>query len=211
MQRVLSTTTTAVAAVAAAAGTNIVRSSVSREMSGIRPRTWDVFINHRGVDTKRTIASLLYDRLTQLNLRPFLDNRSMEPGEQLVQSIASAIGSCKVGVALFSPRYSESYFCLQELALMVEAKKKVIPIFFDVKPSDLRAMACAAGCPPKEMLRFRRALEEASYTVGLTFDSTSGNWSDLVKTATDIIVKNMRVEESKGACTLRRTILHSID
>ncbi|XP_068645010.1 probable 2' cyclic ADP-D-ribose synthase BdTIR [Aristolochia californica] len=175
-------------------------------MSEMRP--WDVFINHRGVDTKRTIASLLYDRLIQLNLRPFLDNRSMEAGDKLVQSIASAIRNSKVGVAIFSPRYRESYFCLQELALMVEAKKKVIPIFFDVEPSDLRVVGCA-GCPPREMLRFRRALEEASYTVGLTFDSSSGNWSDLVRTASDIILKNLKEEENKETY-IRQTILQPV-
>ncbi|XP_068667849.1 probable 2' cyclic ADP-D-ribose synthase BdTIR [Aristolochia californica] len=194
MQRVLSSN-------AAPFATNM-RSSVSQ----MRP--WDVFINHRGVDTKQTIASLLYDRLIQLNLRPFLDKKSMEPGDKLVQSIGSAIRSCKVGVALFSPRYSESFFCLQELALMVEANKKVIPIFFDVKPSDVRVMGCA-GCPPKDLLRIRRALEEASYTVGVTFDSSSGNWSDLVKTTADIILKSLKEEENKETY-IRQRVLHSV-
>ncbi|XP_077212345.1 toll-Interleukin-Resistance (TIR) domain family protein [Tasmannia lanceolata] len=155
----------------------------------------DVFINHRGVDTKKTIAALLFDRLVQLNLRPFLDNRSMEPGDKLWECIASAIQTSKVGIAVFSPRYCESHYCLRELSLIVEAKKKIIPIFCDIKPSDLHINSDAA-CPPKELDRFRMALDEARYTVGLTFDSHNGNWSDLVKRATDVVVKCLEEEEN---------------
>lgn len=140
---------------------------------GMAGRPCDVFINHRGVDTKRTVAGLLYDRLLQHDLHPFLDNRSMEPGDKLFDSIGSAIKRCKVGIAVFSPRYCESYFCLLELARLVEAKKKVVPIFCDVKPSELQLLE-HKKCTPNEIERFRRALEEAKYTVGLTFDSKNG-------------------------------------
>lgn len=136
----------------------------------------DVFINHRGVDTKHNIASLIYDRLLRQNLTPFLDKKSMEPGDKLLHSISSAIRSCKVGVAVFSPRYLESEFCLHELALLVESRKKVIPIFYDIKPSELLTGVAQYSlfCSPRENYRIRRALEEARYTVGLTFDSQSG-------------------------------------
>lgn len=151
-------------------------SSVIREIAAAQPRACDVFINHRGADTKRNVAGLLYDRLVHLNLCPFLDRRSMEPGDKLFPSLDWAIRNCRVGVTIFSPRYFESRFCLQELAHLVEAKKKVIPIFFDVQPSELLKMdiISAGAAPPNEVERFRRALEEARYTVGLVFDSQNG-------------------------------------
>lgn len=135
----------------------------------------EVFINHRGNDTKRTISSLLYDHLTRLRIRSFLDNKNMKPGDKLFEKIDSAIKECKVGIAVFSPRYCDSYFCLHELALFVESKKKVIPIFCDVKPSELRAVN-KANLPlrPEEIVRFNLALEEAKLTVGLDFDSNKG-------------------------------------
>lgn len=136
-------------------------------------KTCDVFINHRGVDTKRTVVTLLYDYLSQLNLRPFLDNKNMKPGDKLFDNINSAIAQCKIGVTVFSPRYCESYFCLHELALITESKKKVIPLFCDIKPSQLRVVD-NGQCSPEETERFNRALEEAKYTVGLTFDSFKG-------------------------------------
>ncbi|GLT69371.1 hypothetical protein SLA2020_415280 [Shorea laevis] len=150
----------------------------------------DVFINHRGPDTKRTIATLLYDYLSRLNLRPFLDNKNMKPGDKLFDNIDSAIRRCKVGVAVLSPRYCDSYFCLHELALLMESKKKVIPIFCDIKPSQLKVLNNGI-CPPNDIQRFSRALEEAKDTVGLTFDSSKGNWTDVVTSTTDIVIKSV--------------------
>ncbi|KAK6917510.1 Toll/interleukin-1 receptor homology (TIR) domain [Dillenia turbinata] len=134
----------------------------------------DVFINHRGIDTKRSVAGLLYHHLNRLKLRPFLDSKNMKPGDKLYEKIDTAICNCKVGVAVFSPRYCESYFCLHELALLMESRKRVIPIFCDVKPSELRVKNNGWFCPAKQIERFSWALEEAKYTVGLTFDSSTG-------------------------------------
>ncbi|CAL1352825.1 unnamed protein product [Linum trigynum] len=169
----------------------------------------DVFINHRGIDTKRTVVTLLYDQLARLRLRPFLDNKSMKPGDKLFDSINRAIRQCKVGVAVFSPRYCESYFCLHELALMMESRKKVIPIFCDVKPSELRVPPTVAGrqgmlYSEEEMRRFSLALEQAKYTVGLDFDSTKGNWSDVVTNATDIVIDSLIEIENEKQMFIRR-------
>ncbi|KAF7822746.1 TMV resistance protein N [Senna tora] len=150
----------------------------------------DVFLNHRSMDTKKTVSSLLYDHLTRFGFNPFLDNKTMKPGDKLFDKINGAILECKVGVAIFSPRYCESKFCLHELALLMECRKKVIPIFCDVKPSQLRVVD-AGKLSGHELRRFRWALEEAKYTVGLTFDSSKGNLSDIVTNASDIIISSM--------------------
>lgn len=137
------------------------------------PATCDVFINHRGVDTKKTVAGLLDYHLSRLGVRSFLDSKNMKPGDKLFDKIDAAIHNCKVGVAVFSPHYCDSYFCLHELALLMESRKRVIPIFYNVKPSELRVKD-TKNCPVNELHRFNWALEEAKYTVGLTFDSSRG-------------------------------------
>ncbi|XP_042483491.1 TIR-only protein-like [Macadamia integrifolia] len=155
-----------------------------------RSRLCDVFINHRGMDTKRNIAVLLYDRFVQLELHPFLDYRSMKPGDELLVNIETVIRECKVGVAIFSPNYCTSYFCLHELALMTEYQKKIIPIFYDVNPSDL-VVVDDGSYPAKELHRFRLALEHAKGRVGLPFDPSNGDWSDLLKRASDSVVESL--------------------
>ncbi|KAK9089371.1 hypothetical protein Scep_028453 [Stephania cephalantha] len=137
----------------------------------------DVFINHRGIDTKRSVAGLLHHNLSRLNVRSFLDRESMRPGDNLFEKINDAIRNCRVGVTIFSPNYCNSYFCLHELALIMESKKKVIPIFCDVKPSELRVLDGDGQRSSDELHRFRRALDEARYTVGITFDSINGDLS----------------------------------
>ncbi|XP_058202820.1 probable 2' cyclic ADP-D-ribose synthase BdTIR [Rhododendron vialii] len=149
-----------------------------------------VFINYRRVDTNKNVAGLLYDHFSRLNLRPFLDSKSMKPGDKLFEKIHTAIRDCKVGIAVFSPNYCNSYFCLHELCMIIECKKRVVPIFVDVKPSELRVLDNRSS-PAKELFRFREAIEEVKNTVGLTFDSTNGDWSDLIKNASDAVMKNL--------------------
>jgi hypothetical protein len=150
------------------------------EDASVHRRRYDVFINHRGVDTKRTVARLLYDRLEQVSggrVRSFLDNMSMRPGDRLEERIDDAIRECGVAVAIFSKHYCDSEFCLHELAMLVEARKTIIPIFYDIKPSELilpEAVVDSKEHLPRDIERFRFALRQAKYTVGLTYDSATG-------------------------------------
>ncbi|CAL5066592.1 unnamed protein product [Urochloa decumbens] len=146
-----------------------------------RSRPYDVFINHRGADTRHTVARLLYDRLLQLSggrVRPFLDNKSMRPGDRLVGRIDEGIRECKVAVAIFSKRYLDSAFCLHELASLVEAV---------AESGDL------ASC---DIERFRAALRQARYTVGLTYDPSTGDLADLVSAAANAVMQ--RIEETES-------------
>ncbi|KAL5575484.1 hypothetical protein UlMin_017183 [Ulmus minor] len=171
----------------------------------------DVFINHRGIDTKRTVAGLLYHHLSLLGMRSFLDSKNMKPGDNLFDKIDTAIRSCKIGVAVFSPRYCESHFCLHELALLMESKKRVIPIFCNVKPSQLNVVDNGT-CSGSELRRFRWALQEAKFTVGLTFDSCTGDWSEFLQTASDAVMENwIEVEgENPNNYDINNVDMHNI-
>ncbi|XP_028552935.1 probable disease resistance protein At4g19530 [Dendrobium catenatum] len=160
-----------------AIGAPIALGKATRFLFGSRKppqKSCDVFINHRGIDTKRNIAGLLNERLTQLNICSFLDSKSMEPGDKLYDSIESAISECRVAIAILSPRYCESIFCLHELAMLVESGKKIIPIFYDIKPSELQVVDTDGSFSPEQLERFTRAIREVRYTVGITFDSQNG-------------------------------------
>ncbi|CAO2842676.1 unnamed protein product [Amaranthus hypochondriacus] len=169
-------------------------------------QTCDVFINHRGNDTKRTIAGLLYQHLSRLGYYPFLDSKSMKPGDNLYKKIDPGIKNCKIGVAVFSQRYCESYFCLHELALMIECKKKVLPIFWDVKPSELRVLDNGSCTNTKELQRFQRAIDEAKNIVGLTFNTSNGDWSEFLTSATNSIIQCLHEAEEDAQNLLKHKI-----
>ena len=99
---------------------------------------YDIFINHRGPDSKKTLATHMYDRLSKHDLRVFLDQRELQEGDPFPSQIEGAIRTASVHIAIFSPRYAESIWCLKELVLMLESNKTIIPVFYGVQPSELR-------------------------------------------------------------------------
>eukprot|EP00253_Pinus_taeda_P001167 PITA_01167 len=99
---------------------------------------YDVFLNHRGPDVKKTLASHLYYRLLSHGFRPFLDRPELQEGDSFIRQIEGAIRTSFVHVAIFSPRYVESKWCLDELLLMLESGAPIIPVFYQVEPAELR-------------------------------------------------------------------------
>ncbi|KAJ1402725.1 Toll/interleukin-1 receptor-like proteiny [Sesbania bispinosa] len=137
---------------------------------------------------QRSLAMNLIQRrfLSQQKRTQMLAKRVMEPCDVFLnhrstdtkRTINGAVLECKIGVAVFSPRYCESYFCLHELDLLMACRKKVIPIFCDVKPSQLRVVNNPKWSG-EDLRRFRLALEEAK------------NLSEIVTSASDIIIGSM--------------------
>lgn len=98
-------------------------------------------------------------------------------------------------MAIFSQRYFDSDFCLRELASIVEARKVLIPIFYGIKPSELvlpQEVVDSKTYTPQEIKRFTLALQEARYTVGLTYDPATGDLADLVLTAANAVMERIR-------------------
>ncbi|KAH9317324.1 hypothetical protein KI387_019093, partial [Taxus chinensis] len=102
------------------------------------PKVFHVFINHRGPDVKKTLALRLYNSLENAGIRAFLDTKEIELGDSIPSAIRNAIFSASIHIAIFSKGYAESAWCLAELDLMLQSKSIIIPVFYDVAPSDLR-------------------------------------------------------------------------
>lgn len=111
----------------------------SKKKKGERPlHKYDVFINHRGPDVKLTFAADLTDALCKAGFHPFLDAKSIGQGRHVFDSIAEALSGACVHVAIFSRRYAESKYCLEELTSMLQSNHTILPVFYNVKPEDLR-------------------------------------------------------------------------
>ncbi|XP_024385729.1 TMV resistance protein N isoform X1 [Physcomitrium patens] len=105
---------------------------------------YDIFINHRGPDTKLTFVTHLQEGLKEKQYTPFVD-KSLGEGKQVFEEIEAAIRDTRVHLAIFSPGYAESKYCLDELVSMLECRRKspngavtLVPVFYDVKPQALR-------------------------------------------------------------------------
>ncbi|KAH9290028.1 hypothetical protein KI387_034145, partial [Taxus chinensis] len=115
----------------------ISRPSKKRRLCG-SSKLYDVFINHRGPDVKETLAKDLYKSLHELQHSVFLDSEELELGDVFPSNIETAIRSSSVHIAIFSRGYADSVWCLAEFALMLETDAKIIPVFYDVAPWELR-------------------------------------------------------------------------
>lgn len=99
---------------------------------------YDVFLNHRGPDTKDRFLVPLEKRLHEAGFVPFLDRLDIGHGEHVFGTIEEAIRTASMHVAVLSKGYAESYHCLTELHQMLETKKLIITVFYDVGPEHVR-------------------------------------------------------------------------
>lgn len=99
---------------------------------------WDVFLSFRGADTRNTFIGPLYDALWSKEVRAFRDNEGMDRGDQISPSLLAAIEDSAMAIAVISPNYADSHWCLEELAKICECRKLILPVFYGVEPSDVR-------------------------------------------------------------------------
>ena len=121
---------------------------------------YDVFLNHRGPDVKRGFIAHLDEALRYAGLNPFLDKESLVEGDPAFGSINAALEGAKVHVAVVSPGYAESKYCLTELVAMMRSRKPVIPVFYDVEPAGLRRVDTGVFAAAFEKHRTRETAEQ---------------------------------------------------
>ncbi|KAH0978140.1 hypothetical protein GBA52_027859 [Prunus armeniaca] len=102
---------------------------------------YDVFISFRGEDTRLTFTSHLHDALCRQKIETYIDYRLVR-GDEIAPALLEAIERSTISVIIFSKNYASSTWCLDELVHILECKEKkgqlVVPIFFDISPSDVR-------------------------------------------------------------------------
>ncbi|KAK7395228.1 hypothetical protein VNO78_15776 [Psophocarpus tetragonolobus] len=108
---------------------------------------YDVFLNFRGDDTRRGFTSHLYNALNQRCINTYIDYK-IARGEDVWPELVKAIKQSRVSIVVFSKDYASSTWCLKELVEILECRKEgqvVIPVFYDVDPSDIRGLSGSYG------------------------------------------------------------------
>ncbi|XP_049379095.1 TMV resistance protein N-like [Solanum stenotomum] len=129
-----------------------------------RKYRYDVFLSFRGKDTRRNFTSHLYERLDNRGIFAFLDDKRLENGDSLSKELVKAIKESQVVVIIFSKNYATSRWCLNEVVKIMECKEEngqlVIPVFYDVDPSDVRKQTKSfAEAFAKHELRYKDDVE----------------------------------------------------
>ena len=105
--------------------------------SSHQSKDFDVFLSFRGKDTRRGFVSHLYKALTQQSIRTFIDD-NLHRGENISEELLKVIENSSASIIVFSKNYASSSWCLDELAKIIECTQKVLPVFYQVDPSEVR-------------------------------------------------------------------------
>ncbi|KAI3803945.1 hypothetical protein L1987_32111 [Smallanthus sonchifolius] len=106
--------------------------------------SYDVFLSFRGEDTRKTFTDHLYAALKQAGIRTFRDDDAMDRGKLIGLELKKAIRDSAISIIVFSRNYASSKWCLDEVLTIIEeqerlsSKHEVVPLFYDVEPSDVR-------------------------------------------------------------------------
>ncbi|CAI0396697.1 unnamed protein product [Linum tenue] len=107
--------------------------------------SYDVFLSFRGEDVRGKFVDHLYARLQGLKVNAFMDEKKLARGEVIEKSILTAIERSRFSVVVFSLRYADSEWCLDELVKIVRCAQNkghvAMPVFFHVSPDDVAGQA----------------------------------------------------------------------
>ncbi|XP_022734183.1 TMV resistance protein N-like [Durio zibethinus] len=181
------------------------------EASSSTPKSkYDVFLSFRGEDTRKNFTDHLYAALIRAGVNTFRDDNELSRGKDISSELLNAIQESTISVVVFSKGYAYSRWCLNELVKIIECKsiigQTVIPIFYDVDPSNVRKQTggyAKAFAEHEERFeadtemieRWRTALSEAADLSGWNLQNVAnGHESKFIqKIVEDVLRKINRV------------------
>ncbi|XP_062021327.1 TMV resistance protein N-like [Rosa rugosa] len=102
---------------------------------------YDLFLSFRG-EARLKFISHLYAALKRKQILTYMDDKSLESGDEIGPALSTAIEQSKLSIIIFSKHYASSRWCLDELVHILKCKEAygqlVVPVFYDIDPSDVR-------------------------------------------------------------------------
>ncbi|RHN65891.1 putative TIR domain, winged helix-turn-helix DNA-binding domain-containing protein [Medicago truncatula] len=143
--------------------------------------TYDVFLSFRGIDTRNNFTGNLYHSLHhQRGIQTFMDDEEIQKGEEITPTLLQAIKQSRIFIAIFSPNYASSTFCLTELVTILECSmlqgRLFLPVFYDVDPSQIRNLTGT----------YAEAFAKHEVRFGDEKDSKVQKWRDALRQAANV-------------------------
>ncbi|KAL0887662.1 hypothetical protein Bca101_011645 [Brassica carinata] len=131
----------------------------SSSSSSTHQYCYDVFPSFSGKDVRRTFLSHFLEGLKSKGIKTFIDNGIMR-SESINSELVKAIRESRISLVILSESYASSSWCLDELQLIMECRvslgQTVMPIFYDVGPSDVRNQTGDFGRPLRKFVMERQ-------------------------------------------------------
>ncbi|KAL1192450.1 Disease resistance protein RBA1 [Cardamine amara subsp. amara] len=171
-----------------------------------------VFLNFRGDELRYNFVSHLTGAFERYGINVFVDNYEQR-GKDL-KNLFEKIHDSRIALAIFSTRYTESSWCMDELVkmekLVDQGKLRVIPIFYKVEAEDVRKpkgdsefgknfWRLAEDSSGDQIKKWKEALECIPNKMGLSLREKSSE-ADFVKEivkAVQRVIAAIRLEEDQ--------------
>ncbi|XP_059643913.1 disease resistance protein RPV1-like isoform X2 [Cornus florida] len=159
------------------------------------PTIHEVFLSFRGEDTRKNFVDHLYRAFFLNGIYTFKDDKELKSGEEISPALLKAIKESRIALIIFSKNYASSRWCLDELVKILECKETmgqtVIPVFYDVVPSEVRYQIGSfesafkiheKGRNKDKVQRWKTALTQAANLSGHSVpDIASGHESECIQ------------------------------
>ncbi|CAN6875909.1 unnamed protein product [Brassica oleracea] len=143
------------------------------------PEAHQVFLNYRGEQLRYSFVSHLIEAFERHGINFFVDKYEQR-GKDL-KDLFVRIKESRIALAIFSTRYAESSWCMDELVKMKKQADKrkiqVIPVFYKVRARDVRRQTgefgdnfrnLAKASSGYQIKKWKEALECISGKMGLS-------------------------------------------
>ncbi|CAH8366249.1 unnamed protein product [Eruca vesicaria subsp. sativa] len=174
-----------------------------------QPPQHQVFINFRGADLRRRFVSHLVTALKQNNINVFIDD--YEDRGQPLETLMLRIEESKIALAIFSWKYTDSVWCVRELAKIKactdEGTLVAIPIFYKLEPSTVRDLKESFGDRFRSLAKgddrkkeWEEAFSSISNIMGITIDKKSVESNKVIEIvkAVKTVLNNVSSEGSRS-------------
>ncbi|XP_048131528.1 disease resistance protein RPV1-like [Rhodamnia argentea] len=184
---------------------------------------YEVFLSFRGMDVRKNFVGHLYNELVRNGIHTFRDSEELWKGDK-ISMLMQAIKESRIAIIVFSENYAFSWWCLEEVANIMECKEQndliVLPVFYKADPKEVRGgrasyargLAKHESKHPEKMERWKKALWDAGHLIGWTLNDGDDESNVLQK-----IVKNISTRLSQtpldggiGKTTLGKAINNDI-
>ncbi|CAF2151373.1 unnamed protein product [Brassica napus] len=154
----------------------------------------DVFPSFHGADVRKSFLSHFLKELGSKGINLFTD-KEIPRGEFIGPELKKAIQGSRIAIVLLSKRYASSSWCLDELVEIMKCKEElgqtVMPIFYEVDPSDVKKQAGEFWKVFKETCKGKTnevigKLSKALAKVATLAGYHSNNWDNDVKMIEDV-------------------------
>ncbi|KAJ7950634.1 TMV resistance protein N [Quillaja saponaria] len=140
----------------------------------------EIYISVQNDDPHKSVPDMIGKALTIHGIPNFNDVKELrlrQKGVDIKRELREAIGMSRMSIVFLSKNYVCSTWCLEELVVILECRRKwgliVLPIFYDLDPSDIRKLRGDAfkivNAQNKELMwwkRWKSALKVAANLCG---------------------------------------------